>query len=68
MVADRLGDKLLWKFVAVEDAVGNIAWRWEAWTQSGQLVASSPQSYAMLTECERAAAEAGFAQPGKPES
>jgi hypothetical protein len=65
-VADDLkGLLLLWKFVPFDDSAGNVRWRWEAWAQSGRLVARSLDSFDMLTDCERDAIAAGYLPPAK---
>jgi hypothetical protein len=59
----RVGGLLYWKFVAVEGEYAMILWKWEAWTQGGQLVASSGTRFDSLVECEKDAQRWGYVPP-----
>ena len=56
---------LLWKLLSTTGRGGGIWWRWEAWTQAGQLVASSAQQFETFTECEADARANGYVPPKK---
>ena len=54
---------LLWKFITHEDKHGTVWWRWEVYTGTGHLIASSDRDFLMLSECEQDAKLNGYVPP-----
>ena len=53
-----------WQFAPLEEASDrSIRWKWRAYTQSGDLVMESTETYETLTECISDAKARGYGAP-----
>lgn len=58
--SDRIRTPYYWRFVPVEEASGNICWRWEAVEHSGMVAMRSQRTFDTFTECRADAMAYGY--------